>query len=344
MRMIRRFAGYAAIACALPYLGLKIIWLAGGDLGVADSGMMRDASMVTLNVMTAFMDVIGTAMALAFTQRWGMRVPAWVVLPPMWVGSGLLVRFALAVPVAAVAKGVGLGSRAAGAGYGGPVQSWVYAVVYTEFAGLGIGLMVAFFFYARERWRFAFAPGSGGSGRSSGSGGLSDGDGIGVGVAGTRGVVVPLAYAAAVMAGTVALVHLAWMLGATMGLSAPIVARRTLMSHAINAIDGGLTIAGGLGVLAMIRGGGGGGVGAAISTWIGGGALFAWGLWHLINVLGNTALIREQISALTLMNFVALVQLIAGLVIGLVMLFVLAEKSYNFTPSVRRSPGPGVQV
>jgi hypothetical protein len=81
-----------------------------------------------------------------------------------------------------------------------------------------------------------------------------------------------------------------------------------------------------------------------VLAWIGGGALFAWGLWYLINVLGGTALVREQISALAFVNFLALVQFTAGLVIGFVMLLAVVERSYNFTPSLRGSPGPGVQV
>lgn len=61
-------------------------------------------------------------------------------------------------------------------------------------------------------------------------------------------------------------------------------------------------------------------------AWVGSGSLFAWGLWHLINVLGDTALIRERASSMALLNLVSLVRLTAGLVIGLVTLFVLAER------------------
>ena len=60
-------------------------------------------------------------------------------------------------------------------------------------------------------------------------------------------------------------------------------------------------------------------------TWIGSGFLFSWGLWGLINVLANTALVRDRLSTMAALNLLGLAQLIAGLVIGIVMLFVLAE-------------------
>jgi hypothetical protein len=94
----RFFIGYGAIACALPYLALKLVWLAGGQLGVADAAMMRDPSMVALNALTAFMDLVGIAIALAFTHQWGLRIPAWLVLPPMWVATGLLSKFVARCP------------------------------------------------------------------------------------------------------------------------------------------------------------------------------------------------------------------------------------------------------
>jgi hypothetical protein len=36
---------------------------------------------------------------------------------------------------------------------GGPVQSWVYTLVYSEFVGLGIGLTLALVLYASESTR-----------------------------------------------------------------------------------------------------------------------------------------------------------------------------------------------
>jgi hypothetical protein len=46
----------------------------------------------------------------------------------------------------------------------------------------------------------------------------------------------------------------------------------------------------------------------------------------LINILGRTPLVRDRAGSEALLNFVGLVQLLAGLVMGLVMLFVLSER------------------
>ena len=84
-------------------------------------------------------------------------------------------------------------------------------------------------------------------------------------------------------------------------------------------------IAGAAGVLMMVHG-----ISRRVPSWIpltmawvGGAFLFAWGLWHMVVVLGNTPLARG--GAMVLVNIASLVRLIAGLVIGILMLFVVAE-------------------
>lgn len=307
--LLRLIVGYGAIACAVPYLMLKIVWLTGGELGVADAAMMREASMVVLNVATAGMDLIGIAIALAFSHAWGQRIPAWLVLPPIWVATGLLARFIVAVPVTVIA-GM-LTFRSTLPPTGGPVQSWVYALVYTEFVGLGIGLTLAFVLYASARWSAVFRLTTWDSSRSV-----------------THRVQVPLANTAALMAIVVGGLHLAWAFGATIALPSELAARRTFLSHVINAIDGATMVAAAIGVLMMVHGFGRRAPAwtPLALTWVGSGFLFAWGLWSLINVLGNTALVRGRPSAMSWLNLLDLLQLIAGLVIGLIMLFSLAER------------------
>jgi hypothetical protein len=300
--------GYCAIACAVPYLALKIIWLTGGQLGVADPAMMRDPSMVALNTLTALMDLVAIAIALAFTHRWGLRIPAWLVLPPMWVASGLLIRFVAGVPTAAIVQM--FASEPVRAPLKGPVHPWVYLVVYTEFVGMGIGLMLAFVLYAQTRWSTVF--GSHIPAVRSGA---------------THVVQAPLANVAALMAAAVAGLHLDWAFGGTIGLGTRLVARRTLSSYPLNALEAIVAIAAAIGIVAIVHG-----PGrwipfwlALTLAWIGGGSLFAWGLWHLINVLGDTALIRENAADMALLNLVSLLRLVAGLIIGVLTLFVVAE-------------------
>jgi hypothetical protein len=301
------------MASALPYLALKSVWLGGGTLGVADPGMMRDASMTVLNAVTAGMDLAGIGLALAFTHRWGLRIPAWLLLTPMWVATGLLATFVLGVPAAAIVNALGSGSLPQVAG--GPVQPWVYVVVYIEFAGLGIGLMVAFVLYARTRWAEtlrsatrAFQPGA------------------------THDVQVVLANGAALVAMAVGMLYLAWAFGAAVGLREEAAARRTMVGSLINGIDGALMIGAAAGVLMMVHR-----IGSHIPlwlplamTWIGAGSMFGWGSWQMVNVLGQTALVRAA-DGMALVNLLGLVRLVVGLVMGLLTVFLIAERRPRIT-------------
>jgi hypothetical protein len=299
-------AGYGSIASALPYLALKIVWLTGGTLGAWDSSVMRDRSMIALNAVTAGMDLIAIGLALAFTHRWGLCMPAWLLLPPMWVASGLLATFVVGVPIflidAFLSAGLPRVTR-------GPVQAWVYLVVYTEFIGLGIGLMAAFFLYARRRWAAVLEP----SARALQYGAL-------------HGVQKVLANAMAAAASVLAIVCLAWAFGATVGLPAGVAARRTIISALMNGIDAVLMLGAAAGILMMVHR-----VGARVpfwvqvaTTWLGAGSMFGWGGWRLINVLGATALMRGA-EPMPFVNLVSLLRLIVGLVLGLLMIFRLAE-------------------
>ena len=302
--------GYATVACALPYFVLKLIWLSGGTLGVSDLTMLHDAGMIALNTITAGMDLVAMLIALAVTQRWGLRVPAWLLLPPMWVASGLLARFAFAVPSTTIAAA--LTSSSLPRVPAGPVQPWVYALVYTEFVGLGVGLVLAFVMYARTRWAFVFQSTT----RTAPPGVTHD-------------VQLPLATVAALIPMLAGALNIAWALGSSIGVGADVAARRTFSSHVLNAIDGALMIAAVVGVLLLVYR-----IGRRVPlwlaltlAWVGGGSLFGWGLWYMIVVLPNTALVRGRPDDMALFDLLALFQLLAGLVIGLVMFFLLAEKA-----------------
>lgn len=310
MRIARLIAGYGAVACALPYLALKVAWLSGSSLGVADPRVIHDTSMIVLNTVTTGMDLVGIGLALAFTHAWGLRVPAWLLLPPMWVATGLLVRFILAVPLTAI---VALPVRSSVRVSGGPVEPWVYALVYPGFAGLGLGLVAAFALYAWRRWgdtlRFttrAWLPGS------------------------THYVQAPLAAFAALMAIASATLHLAWAFGATIGLSAEAVARRALASSILHGIDAALTFGAAAGVVTIVHRVGGDRLflPPLAMAWMGSGFLFAWSLWQLVNVLGQTALMTGSGSpaAPAIVQLDGLLRLLSGLVIGFVTLVLLAER------------------
>ena len=310
LRVARLVIGYGVVACALPYLLLKIVWITGGHLGVADPALMREPSMVTLNAVTAVMDVMAIALALAFTHQRGVGIPAWLLLPPMWVATGLLSRFVVAVPVVMVVQAFARESTRVPAG--GPVQPWVFLVVYAGFTGMGIGLVLAFGLYARARWAAVFS------------------DHVSkVSVGAARTVLAPVANFAALMAAASSALHLAWAFGATIGLRADLVAGRTFSSSLLNAIDAAMGLSAAAGILIMVHGPGRliGKWSVVSLTWVGSGSLFAWGLWHLINVLGDTALVRDRTQGMALVNLLSLVRLIAGLAIGLVSLVLMGART-----------------
>jgi hypothetical protein len=96
----------------------------------------------------------------------------------------------------------------------------------------------------------------------------------------------------------------------------------------INAVDGATMAAAAVGVLMMVlRLGRQSPFWVPVAlAWVGSGFLFAWGLWGLVNVLGNTALVRGRLGASSWLNLLGLAQLVTGLVIGLITVFLLAER------------------
>ncbi|WP_327086779.1 hypothetical protein OIE66_31235 [Nonomuraea sp. NBC_01738] len=146
-------AAVVASAAMLPYLTIKLLWLTGSDIGVNDPSFLDAPVMVGMNAMTFGMDAIALLLALSFTTRWGMRLPAWLVLIPLWVGTGLLSLILVTVPLGLLIQGTSIFPEI------GPLQQWLYLVVYGGFIGQGAGLIVAFFLYARDRWPFAPAGG-----------------------------------------------------------------------------------------------------------------------------------------------------------------------------------------
>lgn len=143
---VRLVVGWAAVLGTLPYLTLKTAWISGSDVGVVDRALVDDGSMVALNAVTVAMDLVAVVVALAFTYRWGLRLPAWLVVVPTWIATGLLAPIAVALPFAGVT----------GPAPVGPLEPWVQPMVYTGFTWQGVTLLTAFVLYARERWSHVF--------------------------------------------------------------------------------------------------------------------------------------------------------------------------------------------
>lgn len=131
---------------ALPYLGLKLLWLFGSDVGITDPAFAEDGGIYALNLLTAGMDVVAIVLAVTFASRRGMRAPGPLVLFPIWVGTGFLAPIVVATPLAATTSGDSAGDSTL------PLAGWVIPLVYGSFVGLGVLLLTAFLLYARERW------------------------------------------------------------------------------------------------------------------------------------------------------------------------------------------------
>jgi len=138
---------YAAILGTLPYLILKASWVTGGGLGLRDPSFVDSDLMLFANLLTGGMDVVAVVLALAFTYSWGRRIPAPLVLFPIWIGTGLLAPIVLNLPVIVADLAEPRLTEM-------PLENWVWAVVYGGFAWQGILLLTAFVLYARDRWWF----------------------------------------------------------------------------------------------------------------------------------------------------------------------------------------------
>jgi hypothetical protein len=314
---VRLVVGYAAILGTLPYLALKAAWLSGGRIGVLDRSMFEGTSMYVLNTVTAGMDLVAIVVALAFTHSWGLRVPAWLVLVPIWVGTGLLAPIALAMPIVGIGAVVADGEDAATTTTAF-LEPWVQPMVYAGFAWQGVLLIVAFVLYARTRWTEVFTARSADVVRGA-----------------THSVQVVLAGGAAVLAFAVAALHLARAFGGTVGLSDDAVAARTWSAFVVDGISGLMALAAAVGILALVhrRGRERFWVPLAV-TWLGAGALFAWGLWGTVNILAGSALVRGA-DPQPIAHLHDLAKVLAGLVIGLTALMVLAEQRAAQPPGLR---------
>lgn len=142
--MSRSLAGVVALA-TLPYLALKVAWLAGATVGLADPAFAEAPGVAAANAVTAGLDVLVVVLAVALAGRAAFRVPAWALLPPLWIGVGLL------VPTVAL---LGFALFSAGPD---PLAPWVRPLVYGGFAVQGVGLAVLAYRHARVRWPFVIA-------------------------------------------------------------------------------------------------------------------------------------------------------------------------------------------
>lgn len=142
----RRIATATVIVC-LPYLALKVAWVAGLNIGTSETDFADTTR--AANLLTAGLEVVAILLAIALVLPIGRRVPAFLVAFPMWVATGLLTPvvagFALGTPIQLLSGG--------GNAFRDEVlDSWVFALVYGGFVLEAVLLTAGFVLHARNRW------------------------------------------------------------------------------------------------------------------------------------------------------------------------------------------------
>jgi hypothetical protein len=89
-----RVAAYSTFAWVVVFDAFHVYWELGGRFGFGDqtdplpSGDTAVQRIFGGIVLALF--VLGTALPLALVQRWGRRIPRWVLVTMAWVAAGLL--------------------------------------------------------------------------------------------------------------------------------------------------------------------------------------------------------------------------------------------------------------
>ncbi|HEY1178971.1 MAG TPA: hypothetical protein VGF17_22690 [Phytomonospora sp.] len=303
----------AVLALAtLPYLVLKIHWLLGGTAGL--NGMADTTQVDALNAFTAGMDLVAAFLAAVFAFGRGLRFPAWLILFPVWVGTGLLGEIVLGAPVQALVAAASGEPLLPGDDAGAappPVASWVFGMVYGGFLVQGLAFLTAFVLYARERWPEVF------TGRAGGH----------IPAPAVRAIANPLTWAAAVGAVVVAVVNLAWGLGFDGGISADhadAFARTARVNGVVIAVfalvaAAGLVLQRGTRPRRLPR------WTVTTAAWIGTGSMFGWGMWGLLVLLGSDTGVGMQHTP-DLTDYEVLVRFTLGVLGGLAFLLNEAER------------------
>jgi hypothetical protein len=296
----------ATIAACVPYLTIKIAWLSGSTVGWNDPSAAEDSALYVGNAITMGMDAVAVLVAMAFTFPWGRRLPAWLVLTPIWIAVGLLAPIVLAVPLGTLMQA--LFSSQPMTGDANELQGWVYGIVYAGFTVQGLGLLAAFVLYARNRWPRVFA--------------VRTKD---VPQGATSALQLLVARAAAVPALAFAAVHLFWAFGGTAGLHEDELADRNVPQQLADGVWGVLAIAGAAALVLIVQRAGRPGrlVVPLAVAWVGAAATFTGSLYRLLVMIGGPDGPASDFTAAA--GLTALAGLLGGLLMALTGAFLLAE-------------------
>lgn len=309
---LRSWLRALAIISCLPYIVLKAAWIAGSRIGMPDGSSLLDhrTTMIVANGVSVLMDSAVVVIVLLLTQAWGRRVPAWLLVLPMWVATGLLLPIMTGYPLQLLVKALGGEDISSGDSAQPFLDEWVFAVVYTGFIIQGLTLGTLFALYAKDRWGHLWQ----GTLREL-----------------PASPTAPALRAAAVAASLVALVpgtmHLLWAAGSTAGLNEAMAEASNTGSAVIDAVDVLFAVAAVAGVLLLafhrnsalpLR------VPLALA-WGGSGAVACWGGWMSIASLSNVDDPAHQPSAAMVLTYA--VQMLVGTLVVTLGAYFLAERA-----------------
>ncbi|MCI4063417.1 hypothetical protein MRQ36_12860 [Micromonospora sp. R77] len=292
---VGRVAAYGAAVAMTPYFVMKIFWtmdgLRGGGL---HEGAWSHLDWAVVNGLTVVMSGLAMLLGLALAQLWGLRVPAWLMLLPAWIGMGFLVPVIPLIPVLALITETGGTTGEA------PMSAGETALLSVSFAGFALGVAIAAPVYAARRWPEAFSGGA----------------------VSRLGLRVTMARLAAALCVALGLPQLFWALGGTFGLNGATLAGRDVRWHLLTANGAVWALCAAAGLWRLTRR-----VSRAtlLLSWLASGFLFAWGSWKATFsfAVAPESPSPEQPWVSTLENHFGAV---AGLLILVVVLLTVAER------------------
>jgi hypothetical protein len=140
-------AWISAVGC-MPYLVLKVVWTIGMPVGITDQSELDTSGWVAGNALMAVIQLLGLLLVLALTQTWARRLPAYLLLVPAWVGTGLLFQVVVGAGLIGLFSSPSQDTSVST----GSFEPWVFVMVYSGFGVQGAALAIAFACYVQARW------------------------------------------------------------------------------------------------------------------------------------------------------------------------------------------------
>ncbi|MEU3692999.1 hypothetical protein [Streptomyces narbonensis] len=308
---LRRVLRVLAIVACLPYISLKVVWVAGGELGIpAGSELLEHPTLLAVaNSISVLADAVVVVLALLLTQEWGLRVRAWLLAFPMWAATGLLAPIMAGYP-AQLAVALISGDEQAAAPSEPFLDEWVFAVVYGGFILQGLTLGTLFVLYARDRWGRVWRGRLGEvAARVSGPG---------VRAAALAGAVTSLVPAA---------VQLIWLSGSARGLSAQRAAERDADFYVLSAIQLAFLVAAVVFTLVLVlRRPARLGVRPVLAlAWVSTGAVGCWGAYMSLVALMPEDNPAQQVTGLAQLSYAG--EMITGFLLAACVAVFLRRRS-----------------